>query len=166
MDTLTPLERAVLEKLVSGDSDRYRILQKQIPALRVSERKMTGVGFFTGFSIPNDISKLSDEATFQIGGIGADINDLEHGAGFVLFSRMGKSKRWRAIPMTSPGLATLIAFICISFRPQKGPEVKRNKSHAYSSGPCAVAAERRRRALAPVRCRQTPRLMCDARQEL
>ena len=49
MDTLTSLERAVLEKLVSGDSDRYRILQKQIPALRVSERKMTGVGFLTRF---------------------------------------------------------------------------------------------------------------------
>ena len=90
MDTLTPLERAVLEKLVSGDSDRYRILQKQIHALRVSERKMTGVGFFTRFSIPNDISKLSDEATFQIGGIGADINDLEHGAGFVLFIEDGQ----------------------------------------------------------------------------
>src|ERR1700730_3094093 len=90
MDTLTPLEQAVLEKLLSGESDRYRILHNQIPALRVSERKMTGVGFFTRFSIPDDIPKIPDEATFQTGGVGANINDLGHGAGFVLFVEDGQ----------------------------------------------------------------------------
>jgi hypothetical protein len=90
MDTLTPLEHAVLEKLLFGDSERYRVLQNQIHALRVRERKMTGVGFFTRFSIPDDIPKLPDEATFQIGGVGADISDLEHGAGFVLFINNGQ----------------------------------------------------------------------------
>jgi hypothetical protein len=90
MDTLTNLEQAVLEKLLSGESDRYRILHNQIPALRVSERKMTGVGFFTRFSIPDDIPKVPDEATFQTGGVGANINDLGHGAGFVLFVQDGQ----------------------------------------------------------------------------
>jgi hypothetical protein len=36
MDTLTPLEKALLEKLLLGKSERYRILQKQIPALCVT----------------------------------------------------------------------------------------------------------------------------------
>ncbi len=90
MDTLTPLEQAVLEKILSGESARYHVLRYQIPASRVRERKMTGVGFFTRFSIPDDIPKLPDEATFQIGGVGANINDLEHGAGFVLFVEDGQ----------------------------------------------------------------------------
>jgi hypothetical protein len=89
MDTLTPLEQAVLEKLISGESERYRILQKQIPALRVTERKMTGVGFFTSFSLPDEAPKLPDEASLEISDVGADLNDLEHGAGFVLFIRKG-----------------------------------------------------------------------------
>jgi hypothetical protein len=89
MDTLTALEEAVLEKLLSGESEGYRILQKQIPALRVTERKMTGVGFFTSFSLADEAPKLPDEASLEISDVGAEINDLEHGAGFVLFIRKG-----------------------------------------------------------------------------
>jgi hypothetical protein len=90
MDTLTPLERAVLEKLLSGDSDTYRSLRKQIALLRVSERKMTGVGFFTRFKIPAGAPKPMDEPTFQIGGVAADIDHLMHGAGFILFVEGGQ----------------------------------------------------------------------------
>jgi hypothetical protein len=76
MDTLTSLEQAVLEKLLSGESEGYRILQKQIPALRVTERKMTGVGFFSHFSLPDEAPKLPDEASLEIGDVGADLTDL------------------------------------------------------------------------------------------
>jgi hypothetical protein len=89
METLNPLEKAVLEKLLSGESERYRILQKQICALRITERKMTGVGFFTDFSLPDDVPKLPDEASFHISDVAADINGLKHGAGFVLFVKQG-----------------------------------------------------------------------------
>lgn len=89
MDTLTPLEQAVLEKLLSGESEGYRILQKQIPTLRVTERKMTGVGFFTRFSLPDEAPKLPDGASVEISDVGADLTDLKHGAGFVLFIRKG-----------------------------------------------------------------------------
>ena len=90
MNTLSALEKAVLEKLLSGETEWYRILQKQISALRVTERKMTGVGFFTRCSIPDDVSKLPDRARFQIGDVSADINGLKHGAGFVLFIEDGQ----------------------------------------------------------------------------
>lgn len=89
MDTLTPLVQAVLEKLLSGKSETYRILQKQCFTSRVADRKMTGVGFFTRLSLPDDAPKLPDEATFQIADVAADINDLKHGAGFV-FIRNGE----------------------------------------------------------------------------
>ncbi|MGH6836100.1 MAG: hypothetical protein ACREC9_11230 [Methylocella sp.] len=90
MDTLSPLEQAVLEHLLSGETERYRILQKQICAVRVTERKLTGVGFFTRFSTPDDVPKLSHEATFQFGDVAADINGLKHGAGFLLFVEDGR----------------------------------------------------------------------------
>ncbi|MGB6374921.1 MAG: hypothetical protein WBF22_16515 [Methylocella sp.] len=86
---MTPLEQAVLEKLLSGESERYQILRKQYDALRVSERKMTGVGFFTRFSIPDEVPKLPDEASLHISDVAADLTDLEHGAGFVLFIKKG-----------------------------------------------------------------------------
>ncbi|MGH6856058.1 MAG: hypothetical protein ACRECP_00045 [Methylocella sp.] len=89
MDTLTLLEQAVLKKLLSGESERNRILQKQICAMRVKERKMTGVGFFTRFSMPDDVPKLPDEASFQIDDVSADINGISHGAGFLLFVKQG-----------------------------------------------------------------------------
>ncbi len=90
METLNPLEKAVLEKLLSGESETYRILQKQYSTSRVADRKMTGVGFFTRFSLPDDAPKLPDEATFHIADVAADINDLKHGAGFVLFIEDGQ----------------------------------------------------------------------------
>jgi hypothetical protein len=70
MDTLTSLEQAVLEKLLSGESEGYRILQKQIPTLRVTERKITGVGFFTRFSLPDEAPKPPDEASLEISDVG------------------------------------------------------------------------------------------------
>jgi hypothetical protein len=82
METLNPLEKAVFEKLLSGESETYRILQKQYSTSRVADRKMTGVG-------SDDAPKLPDEATFHIADVAADISDLEHGAGFVLFIRKG-----------------------------------------------------------------------------
>jgi hypothetical protein len=90
METLNPLEKAVLEKLLSGESETYRILQKQYSSSRVASRKMTGVGFFTRLSLPEDAPKLPDEASFHISDVAADINGLKHGAGFVLFIEDGR----------------------------------------------------------------------------
>lgn len=90
MESVAPLERAVLEKLLYGDSKEYQILQKQCDDLLVSERKMTGVGFFTRFFLPSEVAKLPNKASFQIGDVAADIEDLKHGAGFELFIKNGQ----------------------------------------------------------------------------
>jgi hypothetical protein len=90
MDALTDLEKAVLEKLLTGEAERDRVLQRQIPALRVTERKMTGVGFFTRFSLPDEAEKLPEEASFHVSDVAAELDDLKHGAGFVLFIKKGR----------------------------------------------------------------------------
>jgi hypothetical protein len=49
MDGLTKLERAVLEKLLSGTSDTFQILREQLGSRQVADRELTGVGFLPIF---------------------------------------------------------------------------------------------------------------------
>jgi hypothetical protein len=110
MGTLTPLETAVLEKLVSGEKDSYRTLQKQICALRVTNRKMTGVGFFTRFSLPTEAPILRDEASFHISDVAAEIKGLENGAGFVLFIKNGKISMLEGFTYDEPWPSQITSF--------------------------------------------------------
>jgi hypothetical protein len=132
MNTLTPFEQAVLEKLLSGESDRYRILQKQIGALHVTERKMTGVGFFTDFSISDDAPKLPNEATFHISDVGADINDLKHGAGFVLFIRKGKIEMLEGFTYDEPWPKDINSFHLRCIRTSKSAYAARTRRCVFS----------------------------------
>jgi hypothetical protein len=127
MDTLTPLERAILEKILSGDSDICGSLRKQISTLQVRERKMTGVGFFTRFMIPAGVPKPGDGPTFQIGGVAAHIDHLEHGAGFLLFIVGGRLKLSKPTPTTSHGLRMLVALAYATSEPKKEPNFASKK---------------------------------------
>jgi hypothetical protein len=49
MEEMTNLERAVLEKLLTGKSDTFRILYRQYQEISVIKREMTGVGFLLIF---------------------------------------------------------------------------------------------------------------------
>jgi hypothetical protein len=135
METLNPLEKAVLEKLLSGESETYRILQKQYSTSRGADRKMTGVGFFTRLSLSDDAPKLPDEATFHIADVAADISDLEHGAGFVLFIRKGGSTCSKVLLRASRCLVMFVAFICTTMvrRKENDADWKRTPGHAAIS---------------------------------
>ncbi len=51
---------------------------------------MTGVGFFTYFTMPDDIAPLPNGASFHIADVGAYLNDHALEVGFVLFVRDGR----------------------------------------------------------------------------
>ncbi len=110
MDTLTSLERAVLEKLLSGEDTKFRILQNQIWTLHVTDLKMTGVGFFTRFSLPNEAPTLPDEPSFHISDVGAEINGLDHGAGFVLFIKNGQISMLEGFTYDEPWPSQVTSF--------------------------------------------------------
>ncbi|MGP0009809.1 MAG: hypothetical protein ACLPIG_14045 [Methylocella sp.] len=84
MEGLTKLEKAVLEMLVNGKAETFKILRKQYLAGRVIERHLTGVGFWTYFSIPDSVERLPGTPSFRFGDVDADIEGLQHGAGFLL----------------------------------------------------------------------------------
>jgi hypothetical protein len=79
----------VIQKLLDGDDDILATLRKQSEAAVVVQREMTGVGFYTTFSIPDSIDRLPDNRSFQFGDVVADMPGLEHGAGFLLFVKDG-----------------------------------------------------------------------------
>lgn len=55
-----------------------------------SELTLTDAGFFVDFDIPEDVHSLPIEDAFHFGDVEADVNELDHGMGFVLFVENGK----------------------------------------------------------------------------
>src|SRR6266404_7198818 len=86
---LTPLESAVLEKLLIKHGEPFHTIRKQLAHASVSSREFTGVGFFTHFTIPSEAPVRRDLDSTELGDVGAQIRGLQDGAGFLLFVRDG-----------------------------------------------------------------------------
>jgi hypothetical protein len=86
---LTPLESAVLKKLLSKRGKPFDTIREQLAYASVSSRKFTDVGFFTHFTIPPEAPVRRDLHSTEFGDVGAHIPGLQDGAGFVLFIRDG-----------------------------------------------------------------------------
>jgi hypothetical protein len=88
---LQPLEEAVLGKLLDGKHPVLTALRRQLLGLQVTERKLTGVGFFTTFSM-TDRGLLAEvpPGASPFGDVEATISGLEHGAGFLLWLADGR----------------------------------------------------------------------------
>lgn len=86
---LTPLERQVMEMLLAGDHPSLEVLQEQFQLADVVKRELTGAGFYLEFTLPQRADRLDAPKSFHLGDVEADIEGLEHGAGFVLYVREG-----------------------------------------------------------------------------
>ena len=82
---LTPLELAVIEKMLHGHHVALDALRYQLTFLTVSERRFTGVGFFTEFSLRQEAkpAQLTKQVVY-FGDVEAEITGLDYGAGFLL----------------------------------------------------------------------------------
>ena len=86
---LEPLEAAVLEKLLDGDHPVLTALRHQLPGTRVTSRELTGVGFFTTFSVAAGPLDRAPIVRAIFGDVVATIPGLAHGAGFLLYLEDG-----------------------------------------------------------------------------
>jgi hypothetical protein len=85
---LIPLEQAVMRMLLDGDDPVLRALSEQFSLASVKSRRLTGAGFYLDFQIPDSSHRLGNRnMTFD--DVMAEIEGLQHGAGFVLFVRDG-----------------------------------------------------------------------------
>jgi hypothetical protein len=88
-DSLTPLESAVLDKLLAHDGEPFDTLRQQFAHSSVSKREFSGVGFFTHFSVSTEAPVHRDLRDAALGDVETEIAGLQHGAGFLLFVRGG-----------------------------------------------------------------------------
>jgi hypothetical protein len=87
---LTEIEMQALERLLAGADARLAALRAQLERATVSSREMTGVGFFTHFSVPPEVPRLeSGSRRIVIHDVYGEVDGLEHSAGFVLFVEDG-----------------------------------------------------------------------------
>jgi hypothetical protein len=91
---ITQLEYAVMSQLLRGDCAVLKALRDQFSVSRVKSREATGVGFYLNFDVSNDFPgvhvELECKRDFEVGDVEAEIDSLQHGAGFVLFIRDGR----------------------------------------------------------------------------
>ena len=87
-DRVVQLEKEIMKMLLEGDLPTLRILREQFRLSNVSDRRFSGVGFFTDFEVPDGTEK-TDVKSFRLGDVIAEIDHLKHGAGFLLFVENG-----------------------------------------------------------------------------
>jgi len=78
-----------MDKLLEGEDISLAILRQQLEEAKVSERKMTGVGFYLTFVVPDNVRRLQGVLNVKFGDVHAEIPGLANGAGFLLYLRNG-----------------------------------------------------------------------------
>jgi hypothetical protein len=86
---LTPFEQEVMRMLLDGDDAALTILSLQFTAAEVKSRELTGAGFFIEFEVPSSFTPVAGRSSFSFGDVAAEIEGLDHGAGFDLHVRDG-----------------------------------------------------------------------------
>jgi len=108
---LNRLEAAVIEMLLRGDHPALAALREQVAHCQVTDREMTGVGFFTKLSVGRSSPPAPAlRGIVRLGDVEADIEGLEHGAGFVLVIEDGSLRELEGYSYDEPWPATIGAF--------------------------------------------------------
>lgn len=84
----TPLEQAVLEKLLEGDLPLLLRLKQQLKQATVANREVTGVGYYTTIAVPEVFPRMAGFSV-KFGDVLAEIPGLSNGAGFLLYIKNG-----------------------------------------------------------------------------
>jgi hypothetical protein len=90
-DDLTPFEHEVIAAILRPDHPVMNALRAQFAVCRVSDREFTGHGFYTGLIVPSDVAAARvTRDQLRLGGeVGATLDGLDNGAGFVLWIAHG-----------------------------------------------------------------------------
>ena len=86
---MLPHENAIMSMILAGSDDPLRVLRTQLLHSEVASRKFTGCGFFTHFRVADHAARLLPAVDLVIDDVHAEVREVEHGAGFILFVRSG-----------------------------------------------------------------------------
>jgi hypothetical protein len=114
---LAPLERAVIEALVSREEPGYAELRQQLASCRARSREMTGVGFYTVLEIRPDAPPAPESVGNPLGhgrgfsdDVYADLEGLQHGVGFALWLADGRLATLEGFTYDEPWPSEVEAF--------------------------------------------------------
>lgn len=82
---MNEMERRVLGMLLAGEDHLLRLLRDQMHAAVVVRRDFTGVGFSRYLAVPTDLPRAKSCTRLVLGDLYAEVEGLEHAAGFLLF---------------------------------------------------------------------------------
>ncbi len=85
---LSPIEEALLKKLLDGDLPLLVQLRRQFEVCRMVKRELTGFGFYTTLMVPDNIPRKSG-VDIKFGDVVGDVPGLPSGAGFLLYVKDG-----------------------------------------------------------------------------
>ena len=83
------IERTIMTALLAGSDPVLAQLRLQYAAASVKVRELSGVGFFTHYSVPEACPAV-EPADFEVQDLHLELDGLKHGAGVVLFVRGGR----------------------------------------------------------------------------
>jgi hypothetical protein len=106
---LEPLEVAVLEWLLAGDHPVLVALRAQLARATVTQRELSGAGFFTHFVVANDAIPVAVR-TLRFGDVWAKVAGLRYGADFVLFVDDGRLTMLEGVSFGEPWPETITEF--------------------------------------------------------
>ncbi len=89
---LSPLERDVLERLLSGEEPLLGLLRAQLVSFVGVTRTLTGTGFYVELRLSAAALPLPGYPSFRLNDVDAQIDELANGAGFALFVERGLLK--------------------------------------------------------------------------
>jgi hypothetical protein len=108
----TPIERRVLDLLLTGTHPVLRLLQTQYSVCTVADRKMTGFGFYTELSLPRDTQRIPNAPSFKLGDVVASMDGLRNGAGFLLYIEHGAITLLEGYSYDEPWPDVIHGFTC------------------------------------------------------
>jgi hypothetical protein len=82
------LERAVLQAIALQVPEAGEAMASQLESARVVTRENTGAGFFTTFEMTSAVPPIG--VSSPLGDVGATIQGLVHGLGFLLWLKDGR----------------------------------------------------------------------------
>ncbi len=88
MQSLSALERAVLEAIALQVPEYADAFARQLARARVIARKNTGTGFYTTLDVSSGDRIYG--VSSPLGDVGAAVGHLEHGMGFLLWLKEGR----------------------------------------------------------------------------
>lgn len=120
---LEPLDAAVLETLLAGNHPVLVALRAQLAEATLESRELSGVGFFTHFTLPPTVAPVPVRC-LRFGDVHGTIAGLEYGAGFVLFVDDGRLTMLEGFSYAEPWPVGPITEFSISYLEPGRPKLE------------------------------------------